>query len=139
MRVAELRKSSMPRPIYSEARADRGAGRSNTNRHAVLRLSFLDFMQTMMRSTLGISELQSRNTSDVQALRSSSVPRAKLAVGKDTTQTTIPIAATRLLRLAKETAWLLLTTISDLRVSSPEWGSNSGLLDAGIRPARTAC
>ena len=58
----------------------------------------------MMRSALGISELQSRNTSPVQALRSSAVPRAKLAVGTDIAPRVIPTMAMRLLRLANELA-----------------------------------
>ena len=101
---------------YSEVRAECEAGRSNTDRHAVLRLAFLDFRQTTIRSTLGISELQSRNTSPVQALRSSVVPRAKLAVGKDIAQSAIAAMAMRLPRLANELGWLLLTTVSALLV-----------------------
>jgi hypothetical protein len=67
----------------SEVRADAATGPSNTALQAVLRLALFDLMHAMMRSTFGISELQSRNTSPMHALRSSVVPRAKLAVGKD--------------------------------------------------------
>jgi hypothetical protein len=89
---------------YCEVRTDVGAGRSNTDRHALLRLAFLDFRQATMRSTLGISELQRWNTSPVQALRSSEVPSAKLAVGKDIAQMAIPTTAMPLLKLASELA-----------------------------------
>jgi hypothetical protein len=108
---------------YSEVLAECEAGRSNTDRHAVLRLAFLDFRQATMRSALGISALQSRNTSPVQALRSSAVPRAKLAVGKDVPQSAIPTMAMRLLRLANELGWWLLTTVSVLLVPIRSAGS----------------
>ncbi len=84
---------------------------------------------------LGISALQSRNTSPVQALRSSAVPRAKLAVGKDIAQSAIPAMAIRLLRLTSELGCLLLTTVPavlvrvlDLPVSRASAcnGSNGG-------------
>src|SRR5271168_4585932 len=46
----------------------------------LLRLGFCCLRQTTMRSTFGISELQRRNTSGVQAARCSAVPSAKLEV-----------------------------------------------------------
>jgi len=76
----------------------------NTARHAGLNRGCSRFMQATMRSTLGISELQRRNTSPVQALRSSEVPSAKLAVGKDIAQMAIPTTAMPLLKLASELA-----------------------------------
>jgi hypothetical protein len=58
-----------------------GSALSNTNLQGVLRLALLAFIHAMMRSTLGISELQSRKTSGVQAARSLSVPSACPKVG----------------------------------------------------------
>jgi len=60
-----------------------------TARHPGLKRGVSRFMHATMRSTFGISELQSRNTSGVQAARSSAEPRAKLWVANDV------IAATR--------------------------------------------
>ena len=58
-----------------------GTSLSNTNLQGGLRLALFAFIHAMMRSTLGISELQSRKTSGVQAARSLSVPRACPWVG----------------------------------------------------------
>jgi hypothetical protein len=63
-----------------------GTSLSNTNLQGGLRLAFFAFIHAMMRSTLGISELQSRKTSGVQAARSLSVPRACPWVGCKTKQ-----------------------------------------------------
>lgn len=49
---------------------------SNTTLQGALRLALLAFIHAMIRSTSGISELQSRKTSGAQAARSLSVPRA---------------------------------------------------------------
>jgi hypothetical protein len=58
-----------------------GSSLSNTNLQGVLSLALWAFIHAMMRSTLGIAELQSRKTSGAQAARSLSVPRACPNVG----------------------------------------------------------
>ena len=60
---------------------------SKTDLHGALRLLFLLTIQAIMRSTFGISELQRRNTSGVQAARSlavASISSANEAAGAQT-------------------------------------------------------
>jgi hypothetical protein len=80
--IAQALRSIWPQGAGSEFWAvPPGSSLSNTNLHGVLRLALLAFIHAMMRSMLGISELQSRKTSGVQAARSLSVPRACPWVG----------------------------------------------------------
>jgi hypothetical protein len=95
----------------------RGNCLSNTSMQALLRLDFLAFMQAMMRSTLGISELQSRKTSGVQAARSLSVPRACPAVGYKTKDIAIRAANKPvLLSLTIERPCVAIMTVSPVRL-----------------------
>jgi len=92
-----------------------GSSLSNTNLQGVLRLALLAFIHAMMRSMLGISELQSRKTSGAQAARSLSVPRACPNVGCKTMEIATWSAIKPSLRgLVNERPCVAVMTVSPL-------------------------
>jgi hypothetical protein len=92
-----------------------GSSLSNTNLQGVLRLALLAFIHAMMRSMLGISELQSRKTSGAQAARSLSVPRACPNVGYKTMEiATRNAIKPSLLGLLNERPSVAVMTVSPL-------------------------